>query len=380
MNINTIPLSLYLHLPWCIKKCPYCDFNSHTFNAAIPEQDYVDTLLKDLTQELQTIQSRSIQSIFFGGGTPSLFSANAIDRILNQTQKLCHLVSDIEITLEANPGTAETNNFAGYHSAGVNRLSLGIQSFNPLHLKKLGRIHDDQEAKKAIDIARKVGFDNLNLDLMFALPEQTISQGLQDLKQAIDFAPEHISWYQLTLEPNTVFYKYPPVLPDDETSLHLQQEGQTILKEHHYFQYEVSAYAKDNKKCRHNVNYWQFGDYIGVGAGAHGKITTFPEHTITRRSKVKQPKAYLEQTMLCKDELILKQEDKIFEFMLNALRLNVPVSLALFTERTGLNADVLQPYLKQAKDKEFITITQNEIVLTDLGKQFLNDVIEIFLV
>lgn len=378
MKAKTIPLSLYIHLPWCIKKCPYCDFNSHALKNNLPEDEYVDVLIADLKLDLKKLEPRPIQTIFFGGGTPSLFSAKALDRLLNAIAKECQLAADIEITLEANPGTVEQEKFNGFRTAGINRLSIGIQSFNPEKLKILGRIHDDNEAIKAAATAHQAGFDNFNLDLMFGLPSQTITQALDDLKMALSLKPTHLSWYQLTLEPNTLFYQKPPLLPGNDLIWEMQQQGQALLAENGFNQYEISAYSQHERECRHNLNYWQFGDYLGMGAGAHGKITT--DEKTTRTLKNKHPKDYLDVSKpFLIEEKIITEKDLPFEFMMNALRLNQKIPFSLFTERTGLSIDSIQPQLKQAKEKGLLHIEQQHLQTTDFGRRFLNDLLQIFL-
>lgn len=379
MNCHNIPLSLYIHIPWCIKKCPYCDFNSHNLKADIPEVEYTEKLLKDLAQDILLTDSRPIQSIFFGGGTPSLFSASAINTLLNQVSKICTFADDIEITLEANPGTIDVRHFANYRKAGINRLSIGIQSFEQQQLQNLGRIHDDQQAINAIKIARDAGFDNINLDLMFGLSNQSIPAALKDLQTAIKLAPEHISWYQLTLEPNTVFYKYPPPLPPDDYIADMQLQGQRLLADHNYLQYEVSAYAKANQQCRHNINYWQFGDYLGIGAGAHGKITEATSGKILRTQKYKLPQAYLNKTPVRHSDVYLSQQDIIFEFMLNALRLYQDIEFELFTARTGLTSSILTPILIKAQQQGFIEYSNTKLMILEHGRMYLNDLIALFL-
>lgn len=379
MTYHNIPLSLYIHIPWCIRKCPYCDFNSHHLKNEIPENDYVNKLLIDLQQDLLLTHNRPIKTIFFGGGTPSLFSAKALDTLLNGINKLVTLDNNIEITLEANPGTIDVNHFADYRKAGINRLSIGIQSFNPIHLQALGRIHDDKQAINAINIARTAGFDNVNLDLMFGLPTQTIDEGLTDLQTAIDLAPEHLSWYQLTLEPNTVFYKYPPPLPGDDLIMDMQTQGQRLLANAGFKQYEVSAYAKPQKQCQHNLNYWQFGDYIGIGAGAHGKITDIESGKIRRTQKYKMPQAYLEKNHDRQSDIFISEKDVLFEFMLNALRLYQDVDFKLFTERTGLPVSTLIPTLEQAKKLKLIDYSSEKLTILEHGRLYLNDLMALFL-
>ncbi|MFZ1568107.1 MAG: radical SAM family heme chaperone HemW [Thiolinea sp.] len=379
--MSFIPLALYIHLPWCIRKCPYCDFNSHHAPNHLPEKQYVQALLNDLAQELPYIWGRRLESIFIGGGTPSLFSAESMDELISGIRALLPFRPNIEITLEANPGTFEQEKFNGFREAGINRLSVGIQSFNPQHLQALGRVHNQAEALKAAEVARYAGFNNFNLDLMFGLPQQSLEQALADLQQAIDLQPTHLSWYQLTLEPNTLFYKHPPVLPDDDLLVDMQYAGQALLQQAGYTQYEVSAYAQAGRECRHNLNYWQFGDYLGIGAGAHGKITD-PFKQVIRHQKYRQPTQYLQQTELGQarsETQTLTAADLKFEFMLNALRLKSGFDLELFAERTGLSIETLQAPLELAAQKGWLTINQNHIQTTELGWQFLNTVIQLFL-
>ncbi|MAZ39962.1 MAG: YggW family oxidoreductase [Legionellales bacterium] len=375
---NNIPLSLYIHLPWCVKKCPYCDFNSH-LGKLIPEKEYINTLITDLKIDLELSNNRKIETIFIGGGTPSLFSGDSIQELLDRINQLVSIDKTAEITLEANPGTIDIKNFIQYRQAGINRLSLGIQSFNAQHLKKLGRIHNADEALHAIEYARTAGFKNINLDLMFGLPEQSIDAGLQDLQHAILQKPEHISWYQLTLEPNTVFYKHPPSLPTEDYIAELHSLGQNLLAENNYQQYEISAYAKPNSQCKHNINYWQFGDYLGIGAGAHGKITCMHSKKILRRQKYKLPRAYMAKIFSDAQDIKIDQATCIFEFMLNALRLTQSLSFDLFSERTRLPIDVLIPYLQQAKSQNFITYNHKMLIVTAHGRRYLNNLLEIFL-
>lgn len=383
--MQAIPLALYIHIPWCVRKCPYCDFNSHAAPQQLPEQRYIDALLHDLAQELPSIWGRRLESIFIGGGTPSLFSPEALDRLLSGIRALLPLRTALEITLEANPGTFEQAKFKAYRELGINRLSIGIQSFNPKQLHVLGRIHNQAEALRAADIARLASFDNFNLDLMFALPEQTLEQALADLTQAIALQPTHLSWYQLTLEPNTLFAKYPPALPDDDLSADMQQAGQALLAAAGFKQYEVSAYAQTERECRHNRNYWEFGDYIGIGAGAHGKISHYTEQgnlSITRYQKARQPDVYMQSTQTASARTqvnTLAPEHLGFEFMLNALRLKQGFRRSLFSERTGVSADLIQSIIAQGEQQGLIQTTPDWIKPTELGWQFLNNTIELFL-
>jgi putative oxygen-independent coproporphyrinogen III oxidase len=374
------PLSLYIHFPWCVRKCPYCDFNSHAVRGEIPEEQYVDALLADLEQDLPRIWGRPVRTIFLGGGTPSLFSPEAIERLLAGVRARVVLLPECEITLEANPGTVETERFRGYQAAGVNRLSIGVQSFQPEQLKNLGRIHGRDEALAAAQAARSAGFDNFNLDLMFGLPQQTPDEALTDLRTALTLHPTHLSVYQLTLEPNTLFHAHPPELPDDDVLAAMQDALQTELAGAGFAQYEVSAYAASDRRCRHNLNYWQFGDYLGIGAGAHAKITH--AEGITRLWKVKQPRDYLakvETPGVLGGEQQLRQEDVAFEFMLNALRLTEGFPAALFTERTGLPLATIEPALAQAGARGLVEHYAGTLRATSLGRRFLNDLIGLFL-
>jgi oxygen-independent coproporphyrinogen-3 oxidase len=383
--MTPIPLSLYIHIPWCIKKCPYCDFNSHQITDDLPEKAYVQALLKDLESELPAIWGRRLTSVFIGGGTPSVFSAEAIDQLLSGLRSLLPMRPAIEITMEANPSTFEQARFDAYREIGINRLSIGIQSFNADHLSALGRIHNGEEAARAAKIAKKAGFDNVNLDLMFGLPQQNSAQAVADLQQAIACETTHISWYQLTLEPNTLFHYSPPVLPNDDILWEMQSQGQALLKQAGFAQYEVSAYANSkiaqDKRCQHNLNYWQFGDYVGIGAGAHGKITT-PDGRIQRYSKYRQPKRYMEeankQTARSSTHR-LKTTDIPFEFMLNALRLKQGIEPQLFEERTHLPYELLEKKLEKAQQMGLIVVNKQQIKTTTKGWDFLNNTIEVFI-
>lgn len=379
-NFNTpIPLTLYIHIPWCVQKCPYCDFNSHQVKNTIRENHYIDKLIEDLEHDLPLIWGRRIKSIFIGGGTPSLFSPESLDKLLREINARLPFSADLEITLEANPGTVEQEKFEGFKDAGINRLSIGIQSFNNKHLKTLGRIHSAEEAKKAVISAKNAGFKNINLDLMHGLPQQTPNEALSDLKEAIELDPNHISWYQLTIEPNTLFYHKPPTLPKDDVLHSIQDKGEKLLQENSYIQYEVSAFSKDKKYCQHNINYWEFGDYLGIGAGAHSKITDFSKQTITRYWKTKHPKSYLDDnTPFIAGKKELGKKDIIGEFMLNALRLNKPIETNLLLERTGLMLDDFSEGIDSGIKKQLMTFEKNQIIKSNLGNQFLNNLIECF--
>ena len=378
------PLSLYVHIPWCVRKCPYCDFNSHTADNQLPEEQYLQALIKDLELELPYVQGRKLSSIFFGGGTPSLFSEETIGRIIQAAQRRIGFEgtpsdNTIEITLEANPGTFEQEKFSGYRSVGVNRLSIGMQSFNDKYLEALGRIHSSEQAINAVQTARNAGFENINLDLMHGLPGQDISDALADLQQAIDLNPNHISWYQLTIEPNTVFYNKPPTLPKDIILESIQEKGQQLLAENGYQQYEVSAYCKKGNRSAHNMNYWEFGDYLGIGAGAHGKITLVDEQRIIRTAKTRKPEDYLarESSYTASCHTIPKEELPL-EFMMNAMRLNHGVPKQFFSERTGISLEEIQPALDKLKKLELIEKPINNLLPTEKGHQFLNNLLEVF--
>ena len=377
------PLSLYIHIPWCVRKCPYCDFNSHEAGGSAPERRYVDALISDLDHSLPKIWGRHVYSIFFGGGTPSLFSARAIDEILAAVRARVTLDTEAEITLEANPGTFEAEKFRGFREAGVNRLSIGIQSFSDTHLTALGRIHNSGEARRAIDIAL-ANFDNINLDIMFALPgadaRQTLEECEQDIDTALSFGTNHLSVYHLTLEPNTLFHRFPPALPDDELAADMQDMILQKLDAAGYSHYETSAYAKPGHECRHNLNYWRFGDYLGIGAGAHGKIS-YPDR-IARETRFKQPSAFMDNAMLgaaIQEEKTVSRAELPFEFMLNALRLTNGFAGSLFTERTGLPITAISRQLDEAEKRGLLTRDIKHIKPTSRGQMFLNDLLEIFL-
>jgi len=378
--VCNIPLSLYIHLPWCVKKCPYCDFNSFKQNGIIPEEAYINALLKDLSQELPKMTNRQISSIFIGGGTPSLFSAESISRLLKEINNLVDIVPNVEITMEANPGTFEQERFAGFRAAGINRLSLGIQSFNATHLKILGRIHGQAESLTAATAAKQIGFSKINLDLMYALPNQTIEEALVDLQQAIALSPTHLSWYHLTIEPNTAFYRQPPKVPVDDIVDEMEMLGEALLEKHHFSHYEVSAFCQDEQQCVHNLNYWQFGDYLGIGAGAHSKITLPDENKVLRFWKQRVPHQYLNPVEnFTSNQRVIEKEDLILEFMLNALRLADGFSINLFETRTGLNFTDIEKPCDNALRKGLITLQNHQITPTLQGKRFLNDLMGLFL-
>lgn len=373
------PLSLYIHVPWCVKKCPYCDFNSHTSPQSLPQKAYAEALIADLQADLAWVQGRQISSVFIGGGTPSLFSGQTYQDLFGQLRHYLDFADDCEITLEANPATVEHDNFEGYLKAGINRLSLGIQSFNPQHLQTLGRIHTQQDAFNAISLAKTAGFSNVNLDLMHGLPNQSLEDALLDIETALSFNPTHLSWYQLTIEPNTAFYRQPPTLPDDDILWTIQEAGQHKLTQAGFLQYEVSAYSQQ-RPSQHNLNYWQFGDYLAIGAGAHGKVTT-PEG-IFRYRKTRLPKDYLAAAPLQQARLGLEKiapEDLYFEFMMNALRLKDGVPIDYFEQRTGLAWSNLEVQITPAIHKKWLTLDKQYIKCTDLGFNYLNEVLSLFL-
>jgi putative oxygen-independent coproporphyrinogen III oxidase len=377
---TTIPLSLYIHLPWCVRKCPYCDFNSHELRNDIPEQAYIDALIQDLEEQLPRIWGRRIISIFFGGGTPSLFSAGGIGRILTEVNNRLRFGADTEITLEANPGAVDEARFQGFRAAGVNRLSIGLQSLQDDKLLALGRIHQRENALRAVEMAKRAGFDNFNLDLMHGLPNQSVDDALADLRDALAQQPTHLSWYQLTIEPNTLFHNKPPELPPEEVLWEIQEQGKSFLAQNGMQQYETSAYSLVDKQCVHNINYWEFGDYLGIGAGAHSKITDVEKQVITRHWQVKNPRDYLDTTKpFVGEELVVSEKDTAFEFMLNALRLTEGVTPALFAERTGLPLSTIQPTLDIAIQKNLLQADKSKICATELGHRFLNDLCGLFL-
>lgn len=373
------PLALYVHFPWCVRKCPYCDFNSHALRGDVPEDDYVRALIADLEFSLPSIWGRRVHTVFLGGGTPSLFTAQALDQLFSALRARLQLAPDAEVTLEANPGTFEADKFAAYRSLGINRLSIGIQSFSPAHLKALGRIHDDQEARRAVEIAQR-NFDNFNLDLMYALPNQTADQALADIATAIDFGAAHVSAYHLTLEPNTLFSRNPPPLPDGDTAHAMQEAIEEKLASAGYENYETSAFAKAGHRARHNVNYWQFGDYLGIGAGAHSKLSFHDR--VVRSMRHKHPSAYLENVGTqnpLQEEHEVSIADLPFEFMMNALRLAEGFAVADFSARTGLPIHVIQKELAEAERRGLIVRDHLRIAPTALGRRFLNDLLQLFL-
>ena len=376
------PLTLYIHFPWCVQKCPYCDFNSHPVRGEIPEQQYINQLLADFYHDLKWIQDRKIEAIFCGGGTPSLFSASSLQHLLATIREQVSLTADCEITLEANPGTIDQQYFAGYYEAGINRLSLGVQTWDDKQLQRLGRIHRSQQSREAITILKAAGFQNFNIDLMYGLPQQTISEALQDLRYACTSGATHISWYHLTLEPNTQFYYKPPKhLPDQEFIWDLEQQSYALLAHYGWQRYEVSAYAKAESQCRHNLNYWQFGDYLGIGAGAHSKLTDGYTQQVWRFMKHKHPKHYMAATEhFCQQQTSIATKDLPFEFMLNTLRLCQPIQFSLFERYTGLDRVIILPILEQLQKQQLMMIHHHDFELTALGQRFLNDVVAAFLI
>ncbi|AOE50885.1 radical SAM family heme chaperone HemW [Kangiella sediminilitoris] len=389
MLINP-PLSLYIHVPWCVRKCPYCDFNSHAIKNVksdqqtefeLPETEYIDRLLFDLEQELPQVWGRRLHSIFIGGGTPSVLSPESYDRLISGIRARLPFEGDIEITMEANPGTFEAEKFRGFREAGINRLSIGVQSFNADHLRQLGRIHNPQQAIEAASFAHEAGFDSFNLDLMHGLPDQSVEQALNDLKQALELKPHHISWYQLTLEPNTLFYQQPPQLPHDEILWDIQEAGQALLAKHGYEQYETSAYARSAPlRAKHNLNYWQFGDYLGIGAGAHGKITRLDLGQIHRTTKKRHPKDYLQLNWnQVSQQTTIPAHELPFEFMLNALRLIDGVPIKLFSQRTGISMNLVEPIIRQAIEDGLLEDSSLYLKPTQKGALFLNELLQRFI-
>jgi len=376
------PLSLYIHFPWCVQKCPYCDFNSHELKTSLDEKNYINALISDLEQELPLFWGRSISSIFMGGGTPSLFSPESIDTLISALRARLTFSPDIEISMEANPGTVELGKFTEFSHAGINRLSIGIQSFSDDKLQKLGRIHGRKEAIRAAEQAHDAGFNSFNLDLMYGLPNQSLQQAIEDVETAIALEPKHLSHYQLTIEPNTFFHHQPPTTPDDDHLWEIQLACQEKLAKNSYAQYEISAYAKEGAQCQHNLNYWQFGDYLGIGAGAHGKLTNAPEQIINRSWKVKQPQDYLNNAITDKrisGRKTLSRNDASFEFMMNALRLNEGFETEIFHRHVGLPISVVEKALKQADEKNWIQWDLKKIKPTTTGRQYLNNLLELFL-
>jgi oxygen-independent coproporphyrinogen-3 oxidase len=375
----TPPLSLYIHIPWCVRKCPYCDFNSYAVREEIPEDTYVTALIADLEQDLPAVWGRTIETVFIGGGTPSLFSPDGIDRLLGAVRARVPLKPDAEITLEANPGTVDQARFRGFREAGINRLSIGVQSFQADLLQRIGRIHNDSEAITAIEAAQQAGFANLNLDLMFGLPGQTIEQALADLRIATELQPAHISWYELTIEPNTWFHRHPPERPVDDDLWEMQQSGRTLLDATGFERYEVSAYARDDRRCRHNMNYWQFGDYLGIGAGAHAKISDAATQSITRISRLRHPRTYLDSThstQRISTTSRLAPDDVVLEFAMNALRLERGFSKTTFTAATGLPYAAIEASVNHGLADGLLSIKDDTIKPTQRGQRYLNELLQ----
>ena len=372
-------IALYVHMPWCVRKCPYCDFNSHQLKSAQPDSGYIDALLRDFDLELPRIARRRIDSIFFGGGTPSLFKPQEFSRLLTELRRRIAIAEDVEITMEANPGTIERGRFSGYAEAGINRVSLGAQSFSATALQRLGRIHGPEDTHRAVAELRAAGIANFNLDLMYALPQQSLDEALFDVRTACALQPTHISYYQLTLEPGTVFHSRPPPMPDDDAAWQIQSAGQQVLSAAGYEQYEVSAYARPGARCRHNLNYWLFGDYVGIGAGAHGKISREMPPRVLRTVKPKQPREYQEQIRIAADIAAVGETSRVeerdlpFEFMLNALRLNAGFAARDYENSTGMSIADLQRPLLAAEQKGLMTATAGGWRATELGLRFLND-------
>ncbi|OUS51956.1 YggW family oxidoreductase [Shewanella sp. SACH] len=378
MKLELPPLSLYIHIPWCVQKCPYCDFNSHGQNGELPQEAYVDALLEDLRQDLHLVQGRQIHTIFIGGGTPSLFDALQIKRILDGANALIPFSDNIEITMEANPGTLEHDDFSAYRAADVTRLSIGVQSFSKDKLNLLGRIHDQNEAQVAAQKASQAGYLSFNLDLMHGLPNQSFAEAMADIDTAAALNPPHLSWYQLTIEPNTLFHSKPPQLPDDEALWHIYAQGQQKLAALGYEQYEISAYAKPGYQCKHNLNYWQFGDYLGIGCGAHGKVTLPEENRIIRTVKIKHPKGYLSASNYTFESIDVAEEDRALEYLMNRLRLMTPIPKQEFELRTGQHRDTLTEGMEKAKQRGLLTESAEHWQLTSKGHMFVNDLLTQF--
>lgn len=375
--LNLPPLSLYIHIPWCVQKCPYCDFNSHALKGGIPDLEYVDHLLSDLDSDVALTSGRTISTIFIGGGTPSLLTSEAMQRLLDGVRIRLTLADDVEITMEANPGTVEAERFSAYQKAGVNRISIGVQSFSQSKLERLGRIHGPQEAKRAAKLAQDLGLRSFNLDLMHGLPDQSADEALDDLRQAIELNPPHLSWYQLTIEPNTLFGSRPPVLPDDDALWDIYLRGHALLSEAGYQQYETSAYAKPGYQCQHNLNYWRFGDYLGIGCGAHGKLS-FSDGRILRTVKTRHPRGYMTGKYLDKQHLV-EADERPFEFFMNRFRLLEPMPRSDFTRLTGLDERVIRDKIDNALENGYLVETEHQWQLTEKGKLFLNSLLELFL-
>ncbi|MFY0403572.1 radical SAM family heme chaperone HemW [Pantoea dispersa] len=371
------PLSLYIHIPWCVQKCPYCDFNSHALKGEVPHSEYVQHLLKDLDQDLPLTAGREVRTIFIGGGTPSLLSSEAMQQLMDGVRARLPLAADAEITMEANPGTVEADRFSGYQRAGINRISIGVQSFSPQKLTRLGRIHGPDEAVRAAQLAAGLGLRSFNLDLMHGLPDQSLEEALDDLRQAIALNPPHLSWYQLTIEPNTLFGSRPPVLPDDDALWDIFEQGHQLLSAAGYQQYETSAYAKPGYRCEHNLNYWRFGDYLGIGCGAHGKLTQ-PDGRIVRTVKTRHPRGFMKGNYLDKQHDV-PDEDKPFEFFMNRFRLLEAAPRADFQRYTGLDEAVIRPQIDAAIAAGYVQEQPEHWQITEKGKLFLNSLLELFM-
>jgi len=374
---NLPPLSLYIHIPWCVQKCPYCDFNSHALKGEVPHEEYVAHLLADLDRDLPLTSGREVATIFIGGGTPSLLSSRAMHQLLDGVRARLPLAAGAEITMEANPGTVEADRFSAYQAAGINRISIGVQSFSPLKLQRLGRIHGPEEAKRAAHLAAGLGLRSFNLDLMHGLPDQSLTEALDDLRQAIALNPPHLSWYQLTIEPNTLFASRPPVLPDDDALWDIFEQGHQLLTAAGYQQYETSAYAKPGYRCEHNLNYWRFGDYLGIGCGAHGKLTQ-PDGRIVRTVKTRHPRGFMAGDYLDR-QYEVADEEKPFEFFMNRFRLLEPAPRSDFSRYTGLDEALIRPQIDTALAKGYLTETAETWQVTEKGKLFLNSLLELFL-
>ncbi|MBV4367269.1 radical SAM family heme chaperone HemW [Erwinia sp. BNK-24-b] len=371
------PLSLYIHIPWCVQKCPYCDFNSHALKGEVPHEEYVRHLLADLDADLPLAANREVGTIFIGGGTPSLLSSEAMQMLMDGVRARLPLSPTAEITMEANPGTVEADRFSGYQRAGINRISIGVQSFSQQKLERLGRIHGPEEAKRAAKLAQGLGLRSFNLDLMHGLPDQSLTEALDDLRQAIELDPPHLSWYQLTIEPNTLFASRPPILPDDDALWDIFEQGHQLLTAAGYEQYETSAYAKPGYRCEHNLNYWRFGDYLGIGCGAHGKLTQ-TDGRIIRTIKTRHPRGFMNGNYLDRQYEVAEKE-KPFEFFMNRFRLLEAAPREEFTRYTGLDEDVIRVELDEALAKGYLTETAENWQVTEKGKLFLNSLLELFL-
>jgi oxygen-independent coproporphyrinogen-3 oxidase len=375
------PLSLYVHLPWCVRKCPYCDFNSYEARGPLPDEEYVDALLRDLRAELPLVQGRGVETIFLGGGTPSLFSGPAVARLLAGVRAELELAPGVEITLEANPGAVDAARFESFREAGVNRLSIGIQSFRGEQLRTLGRVHDAAEARSAVATARAAGFDNVNVDLMYGLPNDDVEGAAGDLEQALALGAEHVSWYQLTLEPNTAFERRPPVLPDEDVVARIEERGRALLAAHGYGRYEISAYARPGRRCRHNVNYWQFGDYLGLGAGAHGKVTPAAGRAIVRRAKTRNPRTFVQRAGSAEaatEERVTTRRQAALEFLMNALRLLDGSPVATFAARAGQPPATIAAGRAAAVTRGWLAAEPETLRATPIGIDRLNRLLELF--